>query len=108
MNGGSINIDGRLFTGNNVSVNNGKVTVDGVVQDGELIGNIDIVVHGDVINIENECGTVTANEVGEISTTSGDIKCGNVAGSAKTMSGDINCGNIGGNAKTMSGDITHK
>ena len=81
MKNGRIVIDGREFQGNNVSIVNGKVTVDGVVQDGELSGPVTVTVHGNVENLSNISGDVTANNVGRIKTTSGDIRCSDVGGS---------------------------
>ena len=107
MRNGRINIDGREFCGNNVTINNGRVTVDGVTQDGELVGDINVTIHGDVELIENACGAVKANKVGSIHTQSGDVVCGDVTGSVQTMSGDIACESIGGSVSTMSGDVMH-
>ena len=108
MKNGKVVVDGIAFTGSNVVINNGKVTVDGKVQDGSLTGNIDVVIHGDVISIENHAGNVTANNVGEISTGSGDVSCSSVSGSIRTGSGDVECGEVGGSIRTGSGDVTHK
>lgn len=108
MRNNRINIDGRTFTGKNVQISNGKVTIDGVTQDGELVGDINITVEGDVDKIENTCGTVKANKVGTIKTQSGDVECGDVSGSVSTMSGDVDCSNIGGSVSTMSGDVSKK
>jgi len=109
MRGGVTIIDGREFKGNSISISNGKVTVDGVVQDGELAGPIHVQVHGDVQTLENHAGNVTANNVGELSTGSGDVKVdGNVGGSIRTGSGDVVCGQVGGNIRTGSGDVSHR
>lgn len=105
---GSININGKDFVGRNVVINGDKVIIDGVTQDQAIGHLVNITVHGDVDKIENEYGTVTANNVGTIKTMSGDVKCGDVSGSASTMSGDITCGNIAGSASTMSGNIRLK
>ena len=101
----SVNIDGRSFSGKNVSIVNGKVTIDGVLQDGELTGDVNITVHGDVEKLENSCGEVRADSIGSVKTQSGDVVCGDVSGSVTTMSGDVNCNSIHGNCSTMSGDI---
>lgn len=108
MRNGRIVIDGREFRGNNVTITNGRVTVDGVRQDGELVGDVNITVHGDVERLENAAGTVKANNVGSVHTQSGDVECGNVSGSVQTMSGDVDCGSIGGSVSTMSGDVKHR
>ena len=101
----SIVIDGREFSGKSVSISNGKVTIDGVKQDGDLVGDINITVNGDVEFLENECGTVSAQSVTTIKTMSGNVKCGEVKGSIKTMSGDVTCSDVSGNISTISGDI---
>jgi len=108
MRNGRITIDGRTFKGNNVSISNGKVTVDGVVQDGELVGEVNVTIHGDVEHIENASGKVVAQRAGSIHTQSGDVECGDVGGSIQTMSGDVNSGAVGGSVSTMSGDIRHR
>ncbi len=107
MKSGNCVIDGRSFAGNNICISNGVVTIDGVVQDGELSGDINVTVNGNVDVLENQVGTITAHNVGEATAGSGDINCNNVSGSVSTGSGDIRCGSVGGNVRTGSGDITH-
>lgn len=106
MKNGSVKIDGKTFVGRNITIKNNKVVVDGVEQDGELIGDINVTVHGNVNKLENVNGKVIANTVSSISTQSGDVECQDVSGSVSTMSGDVDCGKIGGSVSTMSGDIT--
>lgn len=109
MKNGRIEIDGREFTvRNNVSINGKKVIVDGVVQSGELVGEIHVVVHGDVDSINMGSGDVTALNVGGIRTGSGDVKCADVYGSINTGSGDVICGSVSGSVSTMSGDISQR
>jgi hypothetical protein len=77
--GGSITID-----------RDGTVTVDGVAQDGKLVGPVDVMVHGNVDHVETTSGRVeVSGQVGSITTMSGDVRCGNVTGSVFTMSGDV-------------------
>ena len=105
MGSGRIVIDGREFKGKNVSIVGGKVTVDGMIQDGELTGDINVVIHGDVELLNNTSGSVTANNVGNLQTVSGDVNCKDVSGSIKTVSGDVDCGKVGGKINTVSGDV---
>lgn len=106
---GRIVIDGREFRGKNISITGKKVIVDGVEQDGELIGDVKIDIHGDVEKIDSGSGSVTVSgSCGTVQTMSGDVECGNVSGNVKTMSGDVTCGSIGGSVSTMSGDIRHR
>ena len=104
---GHVVVNGKRYQGRNISIINGMVSIDGITQDGELAGDINIIVNGDVDNIENECGSIAAQNVGSISTQSGDVRCGDVSGSIQTMSGDVTCKTVKGSVRTMSGDIRH-
>lgn len=107
--GGRIIIDGREFAGQNISINGNKVTVDGVVQDGELVGDIRIEIYGDVDHIDSGSGDVTVSgSAGTVSTMSGSVECGSVGGFVKTMSGNVTCGAVTGSVSTMSGNVRHK
>ena len=105
---GSVTIDGKKFTGNSFQVKNGKVIIDGKTQDGELVGDINVTVHGDVELLENGSGNVKAENVGEINTGSGDVECAYVSGSIRTGSGDVECGKVNGSIRTGSGDVSHR
>lgn len=104
---GSVNIDGKSFSGRSIVIENGKVTVDGVTQDGSLTGDINVTVDGDVEKLELAYGKVECKNVGSVATQSGDVECHDVSGSVSTMSGDVDCGRVGGSVSTMSGDISH-
>jgi hypothetical protein len=39
---GTIIVNGRRFAGNSVAIRDGKVVIDGKVQDGELHGDVDV------------------------------------------------------------------
>ena len=102
---GSVDIDGRTFTGSNISIDNDRVIIDGVEQEGQFAGTVSITVNGDVGSISTGFGDIKAQSVGKVSTGSGDVECGDVSGSVTTGSGDIKCGRISGSASTMSGNI---
>lgn len=106
---GSVNINGRTFTGRSIQISGDKVIVDGVEQSGSLVGPVSVQVNGDVERLESGSGSVTVQgATGSVKTASGDVRCGDVQGSVSTMSGDVTCGKISGSAKTMSGDITSR
>lgn len=106
---GRISIDGRDFVGRSIIIDGDTVIVDGVEQDGKLVGSITVNVHGDAESIETARGSVTVSgSAGPIKTLSGDVRCGNVTGSVQTMSGDVTCGTIGGSVSTMSGGVSHR
>jgi hypothetical protein len=106
MKNGRVVIDGREFSGSNIRINGNQVIVDGVVQDGELVGPISVQVMGDVDRLDMGAGDVAVQgAVGQVNTGSGDVECGPVTGSVRTGSGDVRCGNVGGSVQTGSGDI---
>lgn len=109
MIGGSITIDGKTFSGRSVSINGDQVIVDGVVQQGTLVGPVSVVVNGNVEKLEMSNGDVeVSGEVGSIRTSTGDVMCRDVKGDVITSTGDVTCGSVGGGVKTSTGDINHR
>lgn len=106
----TVKINGVSYNGNNVTIINGKVIVDGkdMTPDAK---NITIHVDGDISKLSVDiCDklSVTGN-VNDLSTVSGDVSVGgNVGQNVKTVSGDVKCGNIAGKVTTVSGDIKNK
>lgn len=74
-------IDGRSFSGRSVSIINGRVTIDGVAQDGTLSGVVEI--------------KVTEGVLGELRTDA-SVSCGAVTGNVDA-GGSVNCNRVGGN-----------
>jgi glutamate synthase domain-containing protein 3 len=104
--GSSITINGTPYSGNNISISNGKVVVNGVVQEQTLSYNITVNVIGDVETLDTISGDVyIQGNVGNLKTTSGDVQCKDVAANVQTVSGDVRASKITGNVKTVSGDI---
>lgn len=106
--GSKVIINGVEYVGDNISVNGNKVVIDGVEQLGSLLpGPINIQVEGDVGSITTTSGNINCGNVGMLSTTSGDIEVsGFINGNINTTSGDIRVGgDIHGNINTISGDI---
>lgn len=104
--GGRVTIDGKTFSGSNISIVKDKVLVDGVVQEGSLVGDINVTVKGDVDYLKNTNGYVKANSVGEVVTTNGDVTADTI-GNVTTTNGDVNAKVITGDVKTVNGDITN-
>ncbi len=106
MKNGSVIIDGKSFTGSNICINGNKVIIDGVTQDGELVGDINITVNGDVESLENTSGLVTAKNVGSVKTVSGSVNCSDVSGDVRTVSGSVRANKITGKVSTVSGSVS--
>ena len=106
-----ININGKKYQGNNLTIINGKIFIDGVEQTAETEGKeINITVHGNIetLKVDSANKVTVIGQVDTLSTVSGDIDtAGDIFGSVSTVSGDIECGNIGGSVSTISGDIIH-
>jgi hypothetical protein len=104
----TVSINGQTYSGNNVSIINGNVVIDGNKQDQVLEGPISVVVNGNVDRVETTSGDVdVTGSTGTVSTMSGSVTCGgNISGDVSTMSGSVRCdGSIGGSVETMSGSI---
>ena len=89
-----ININGKVFYGNNVSISRNKIIIDGVeVTDEDVVNSktVNITVEGNVNSIEADYVSKieVKGTVGNVKTTSGDIHCLNVEGDIKTTSGDV-------------------
>lgn len=103
---GSVTIDGKSFSGRHVEIIDDLVIIDGVTQEGSLVGQISVTVNGDVEQLTTASGDVTVNgSCREVTTTSGDISCGDVSGGVETVSGDVICKRVTGNVRTVSGDV---
>lgn len=93
-------INGKEYIGNNISVINNKVIIDGkdVTEDfGNTIQNITI--NGDVSNVKCESGglTINGNVTGDVD-AGHSVTCGDVSGNVSSGH-SIKCKSIGGNAK---------
>lgn len=98
-----------VHDGHNVSIVNGRVIIDGNDVTPQM-KNISISVEGSVDTLTvDACNYVkVSNTVNKLTTTSGDVTCGDVTGDVQTTSGDIECGDVNGQVKTTSGDVTAK
>jgi hypothetical protein len=98
-----------VHDGHNVTITNGKVIVDGNDVTPQM-KNISISVEGSVDTLTvDACNYVkVSNTVNKLTTTSGDVTCGDVTGNVQSTSGDIECGDVGGDVRSTSGDVTAK
>lgn len=103
-------INGKVYNGQSVSINNNKIVIDGNILVNEESKTINIYIEGNVDNLQvDACEKVMVNGfVNSLSTMSGDVECGNVNQSVKTQSGDIVCENVEGDVTSQSGDIKAK
>jgi hypothetical protein len=101
----NINISGRGYAGQNVSIINGVVTVDGVVQDQKVSGVVEIrILEGSPINITTDASVNCGDVKGEVS-AGGSVNCDDVGGNV-SAGGSVNCDVVGGNVRA-GGSVRH-
>ena len=110
---GTCTINGKTYKGNNISIIDGVIYIDGKIADksnASLNTTIIVKITGNVDRISTESGDVeVTGHAGKISTGSGDVSTGNCAGAISTGSGDVDInGQVYGSVKTGSGDIRYR
>ncbi len=110
-NSGTVKVNGQVYHGKSVTINNGQVVVDGRPQ-GEVNEHIiNVYVEGDCTLVQNTNGDIKVNGsvAGDAETTNGDIEIdGYVGGNVKSHNGDIRCGVVHGNVSNHNGDVNHR
>lgn len=98
-------INGKRYDGvGSITTINGKVYIDGVLQEDAIDGSkgqiLKIEVEGVLDHLKADAPVVVHGEIkGNVEVT-GPLTCGHVGGSIKGV-GPINCGNIAGNVNTI-------
>lgn len=81
--------------GNNISIRNGVIYVDGVVVQSGLDNSVHITWHGDLASLQAD-GSVTCGSVEGDVIAGGSVKCQNVGGNVGAH-GSVRAGRCGGN-----------
>ena len=94
----TININGKSIqvSGNNISVINDKVYVNGKLVTEGLSGNVNISFEGELANLKADGSVEVNGEVLGNVDAGGSVKCENVQGYVDA-GGSVNCKNVGGN-----------
>jgi hypothetical protein len=89
-----ITINGKSYevSGNNITVKNDSIYVDGKLVESCLTGNVKVEFTGDLANLDCTTATINGNVQGDVDGTT--ITCGDVGGYVDGAT--IKCGNIGG------------
>lgn len=97
-------IDGKVFHGNNVTIRNGTVIIDGKMQDGTVQGVVEIrIVEGVLGKLETDA-SVTCGEVrGDVS-AGGSVTCANVGG-AISAGGSVRASGRAGGTINAGGSV---
>jgi hypothetical protein len=109
----SITINGVVYgniEGGNISIINGRVTIDGVLQDQQVQGVVKIIVEGDLASLKTDASVQCGNVHGDV-TAGSSVSCDNVEGSVSAGS-SVSCENVGRNVSAGSlvtcGDVGGK
>ncbi len=100
----AISINGQVYSGNNVSIINGRVIIDGIAQ-GEVNGVVEIRVTEGLIGNLTTDASVNCSEVRGDIDAGGSVNCGNVGGSID-CGGSVRCGTVGGSIDA-GGSVRH-
>lgn len=104
-----ININGKSISvqGNNISIVNNKVYVDGKLVEEGLTGDVKITFEGELANLDSSASvTVNGNVKGDIDASGSVTVYGDVGGDVDA-SGSVTCGNVGGDVDA-SGSVSFK
>ena len=111
---GTCIINGKTYKGNNISIINGVIYIDGKIADksnASLNTTIIVKITGNVDSISTVSGDVEVTvHAGKISTGSGNVSTGgDCAGTISTGSGNVDInGQVYGSVKTGSGNVRYR
>ena len=93
-------INGKSYTGNNVSIFNGVVTIDGKPQGHTVYGAVEIrITEGTLASLTTDASVVCGDVAGDVK-ANGPVTCDNVGGNVNA-NGPVTCDDIGGNVSAM-------
>ena len=79
---GTVNINGKQFVGNNIAIRDGKVVIDGKLQDVVLNGDVEVQVTESVSGRAECVASVSCENVGGLIQAGGSVTAGDRAGGA--------------------------
>lgn len=89
----NININGKVFQGDNITINNGKVIIDGrEVTDHGRSAQIVVEVHGNVNKLDCNSCIIHGDVTGDVDANT--VNCKNVGGDVDANT--VNCGDVKG------------
>lgn len=91
----TVEINGKKYSGRDITIVNDKVYIDGKLEQESLTGILSVRVTGDLASLSSDSSvTVQGNVDGNVQ-AGGSINCENVSGSVRA-GGSVNCGNVDG------------
>lgn len=100
-----VTINGKTYTGNNVSITNGAVIIDGVKQEDSVPAMVEIKIRDGILQeLKTDASVVCGDVFGNVN-AGGSVSCADVRGSVMA-GGSISCGDVGGSVQA-GGSISH-
>ena len=97
-----ININGKIYNGNCISINNGRVIIDGKEQINGLSGTVKVIVEGNLKSLKADGSVEVNGDVKGNIYCGGSCNCNNVGGDVD-CGGSCNCGNVAGDVDAGGG-----
>lgn len=93
-----IEINGKVYIGNNVDLIGRTLYINGIKQESNLSGIVEVrVLEGVIDNLTTDASVSCHNVNGDVK-AGGSVNCANVQGDVKT-GGSVNCGSVAGSVK---------
>lgn len=90
-----VNINGREYIGQNITIRNGIVTIDGVPQPSSVSGVVEVrILEGEVRNLSSDASIVAGLVLGNVS-AGGSVSCDDVDGTVQA-GGSVTCCHVAG------------
>lgn len=91
----TVNINGKIYQGSNISISGNTIKIDGVVRRDDVQGVVEVrVMEGVIVNLQTDASVTCENVAGDIQ-AGGSVSCGNVNGDVQA-GGSVSCGKVQG------------
>lgn len=92
---GKVTINGVTYEGNNITITDNKVQIDGRTVERGVTGEVQVKIEGSPVKVYSDAFVEVSGDVlGDID-SGGSVNCGNVKGDVDA-GGSVRCGSVGG------------
>ncbi|MCY8539501.1 hypothetical protein MOD23_19370 [Bacillus haynesii] len=92
---GKVNINGVTYEGNNITITNNEVLIDGKAVESSVSGVVKVKIEGTPAKVYSDASIEVKGDVlGDVD-SGGSVNCGNVKGNVDA-GGSVRCGTVGG------------
>ncbi|KAA6446708.1 hypothetical protein FZC77_22345 [Bacillus swezeyi] len=92
---GKVTVNGVIYEGNNITITNNKVFIDGQAVESSVSRDVKVEIEGSPVKVYSDASVEVKGDVlGDVD-SEGSVSCGNVRGNVDA-GGSVSCGNVGG------------